>query len=101
MEFEKAKKILNTESDKKYTDQEIIEIMQILEVFADVWVKNLLNSTKNEKRNSTKIRISGISKSKLNLTTTSEDFNRHKFPSQVELKLNIAIGNRKKDTFIN
>jgi len=55
----------------------------------------------NEKRNSTKIRISGISKSKLNLTTTSEDFNRHKFPSQVELKLNIAIGNRKKDTFIN
>jgi hypothetical protein len=52
MEFEKAKKILNTESDKKYTDQEIIEIMQILEVFADVWVNNLLNSTKNEKRNS-------------------------------------------------
>ena len=48
MEFEKAKKILNTESDKKYTDQEIIEIMQILEVFADVWVKNLLNSIKNE-----------------------------------------------------
>lgn len=52
MEFEKAKKILNTESDKKYTDQEIIEILQMLEVFADVWVKNLLNSIKNEKRNS-------------------------------------------------
>ncbi len=52
MEFEKAKQILNTESEKKYTDQEIIEIMQMLEVFADVWVNNLLKSTKNEKRNS-------------------------------------------------
>ena len=52
MEFEKAKQILNTESEKKYTDQEIIEIMQMLEVFADVWVNNLLKSTKNEKCNS-------------------------------------------------
>ena len=52
MEFEKAKQILNTESENKYTDQEIIEIMQILEVFADVWVNNLLKSTKNEKCNS-------------------------------------------------
>lgn len=52
MEFEKAKQILNTESEKKYTDQEIIEIMQMLEVFADVWAKNLLKSTKNEKCNS-------------------------------------------------
>ena len=52
MEFEKVKQILNTESENKYTDQEIIEIMQILEVFADVWVNNLLKSTKNEKCNS-------------------------------------------------
>jgi hypothetical protein len=52
MEFEKAKQILNTESENKYTAQEIIEIMQILEVFADVWVNNLLKSTKNEKCNS-------------------------------------------------
>ena len=52
MEFEKVKQILNTESENKFTDQEIIEIMQMLEVFADVWVKNLLNSIKNEKRNS-------------------------------------------------
>jgi hypothetical protein len=51
MEFEKAKQILNTESEKKYTDPEIIEIMQMLEVFADVWVNNLLKSTKNEKCN--------------------------------------------------
>jgi hypothetical protein len=46
MEFEKAKQILNTESEKKFTDQEIIEIMQMLEVFADVWVNNLLKSKK-------------------------------------------------------
>jgi hypothetical protein len=52
MEFEKVKQILNTESKNNYTDQEIIEIMQILEVFADVWVNNLLKSTKNEKCNS-------------------------------------------------
>lgn len=52
MEFEKVKQILNTESEKKYTDQEIIELMQMLEVFADVWVNNLLKSKKNEKCNS-------------------------------------------------
>ena len=52
MEFEKAKQILNTESEKKYTDQEIIEIMKMLEVFADAWANNLLKSTKNEKCNS-------------------------------------------------
>lgn len=52
MEFVKAKQILNTESEKKFTDQEIIEIMQMLEVFADVWVNNLLKSKKNEKCNS-------------------------------------------------
>jgi hypothetical protein len=52
MEFEKVKQIILKESKKKYTDLEIIEIMQMLEVFADVWVNNLLKSTKNEKRNS-------------------------------------------------
>jgi len=52
MEFEKVKQIISRESNKKYTDQEIIEIMQMLEVFADVWINNLLKSTKNEKRNS-------------------------------------------------
>jgi hypothetical protein len=52
MEFEKVKQILNTESENKYSDQEIIEIMQMLEVFADVWVNNLLKSIKNEKCNS-------------------------------------------------
>ena len=52
MEFEKAKQILNENELKKYTDQEIIEIIQILEVFTDVWVNNLLKSIKNEKCNS-------------------------------------------------
>ena len=52
MEFEKVKQILNTESENTFTDQEIIEIMQMLEVFSDVWVNNLLKSTKNEKCNS-------------------------------------------------
>lgn len=52
MEFEKAKQILNENELKKYTDQEIIEIIKILEVFTDVWVNNLLKSIKNEKCNS-------------------------------------------------
>lgn len=46
MEFEKVKQILNKESEKHLTDQEIIEIMQLLEVFANVWVNNLLKSRK-------------------------------------------------------
>ena len=52
MEFEKAKQILNRNKLKKYTDQEIIDIIKILEVFTDVWVNNLLKSIKNEKCNS-------------------------------------------------
>jgi hypothetical protein len=52
MEFEKAKQILNVNKLKKYTDQEIIDIIKILEVFTDVWVNNLLKSIKNEKCNS-------------------------------------------------
>ena len=52
MEFEKAKQILNGNKLKKYTDQEIIDIIKILEVFTDVWVNNLLKSIKNEKCNS-------------------------------------------------
>ncbi len=35
----------------------------------------------NEKRNSTKIKISGKSKSKLNITSFTDDFNRHKLPN--------------------
>ena len=41
----------------------------------------------NEKRNATKIKISGKSQSKLNLTTYTDDFNRHKLPNQVDLKV--------------
>ena len=44
----------------------------------------------NEKRNATKIKISGKSQSKLNLTTFTDDFNRHKLPSQIELKFNFG-----------
>jgi hypothetical protein len=43
MEFEKAKQILNKESEKKYTDQEISEILKLLKVFTDVMINNLLN----------------------------------------------------------
>lgn len=35
----------------------------------------------NEKRNSTKIKISGKSQSKLNITSFTDDFNRHKLPN--------------------
>ena len=44
----------------------------------------------NEKRNATKIKISGKSQSKLNLTTFTDDFNRHKLPNQVDLKISFG-----------
>lgn len=46
MEFEKAKQILNNEKVNKYTDQEIKEIVQILDVFVDVWITNGLKKEK-------------------------------------------------------
>lgn len=52
MEFEKAKQILNREKTNKYTDKEMKEIIQILAVFADVWISNELKKIKNEKCNS-------------------------------------------------
>lgn len=52
MEFEKAKQILNTESEKKYTDEEVSEILKLLTVFTEVTVKNLLNKKADEKCNS-------------------------------------------------
>ena len=52
MEFEKAKQILNREKTNKYTDKEIKEIIQILGVFADIWISNELKTIKNEKCNS-------------------------------------------------
>ena len=44
----------------------------------------------NEKRNATKIKISGKSQSKLNLTTFTDEFNRHKLPTQLDLKINFG-----------
>ena len=41
----------------------------------------------NEKINATKIKISGKSQSKLNLTTFTDEFNRHKLPTQLDLKI--------------
>jgi hypothetical protein len=52
MEFEKAKQILNRVKANKYTDKEIKEIIQILDVFADIWISNELKTIKNEKCNS-------------------------------------------------
>jgi hypothetical protein len=52
MEFEKAKQILNTESEKKYTDQEVSEILKLLNVFTEVMIINLLNKKADEKCNS-------------------------------------------------
>ena len=42
MELEKPKKNLREEAHRKYTDQEITELMQQLDVFADVIVAYLL-----------------------------------------------------------
>lgn len=52
MEFEKAKKILNKKSDKKYTDKEIVEILKLLNVFAEIMINNLLKKKADEKCNS-------------------------------------------------
>ena len=51
MEFEKAKKILNEQNEMKYSDEEIIEIIKILEVFTKVEVNYLLNKKADEKCN--------------------------------------------------
>ena len=51
MEFEKAKKILNEQNELKYSDEEIIEIIKLLEVFTKVEINNLLNKNANEKCN--------------------------------------------------
>lgn len=42
MELEKVKKHVREEARKKYTDQEITQLMQELDVFADVIVAYLL-----------------------------------------------------------
>lgn len=52
MEFEKVKQILNTESEKKYTDEEVSEILKLLTVFTEVTVNYLLNKKADEKCNS-------------------------------------------------
>ncbi len=52
MEFEKAKQILNKESEKKYTDHEVSEILKLLSVFTEVMINNLLNKKVDEKCNS-------------------------------------------------
>ena len=46
MEFEKAKQILNNEKVNKYTDKEINEIIKTLNVFAEVWISNVLKTKK-------------------------------------------------------
>lgn len=43
MNLEKAKQILNKGNKKKYTDQEIKEIMDILILFVKIDVKRYLN----------------------------------------------------------
>lgn len=44
MEFKKAKQILNKSRDKKLTDEEVLEIMKIMEVFVKLEVNYLLKS---------------------------------------------------------
>jgi len=49
LDFKKAKQILNKDRDKKFTDEEIIEIIKFIEVLANVSVNNLLKSKNNKK----------------------------------------------------
>jgi hypothetical protein len=48
MEFEKAKQILNTEKNKKFTDDDVNEILKLLTVLAKVSINNLLKNRNNE-----------------------------------------------------
>jgi hypothetical protein len=50
MELKKAKQIINKDRDDKFTDEEVIEIMKFIEVFADISVINFLKSI-NESNN--------------------------------------------------
>jgi hypothetical protein len=52
MEFEKARQILNKDKENKYTDEEVIEILKLLNVFTEVIIHNLLNKKADEKCNS-------------------------------------------------
>ena len=45
LEFKRAKQILNKNKDKKFTDEEIIEIMKIMEVFVKLAVNDLFKSS--------------------------------------------------------
>ena len=51
MEFEKAKQILNANKSKKYSDDEIKEIIKLLEVFMVISINNLIRK-KDDKCNS-------------------------------------------------
>ena len=42
MEFEKAKQILNNKEKKKYNNKEVKEVIEFLNVLADVCISNLL-----------------------------------------------------------
>ncbi|MEO0038126.1 MAG: hypothetical protein RIQ59_1337 [Bacteroidota bacterium] len=48
MEFEKAKQILNAQNAKQYTDEEIIQMVELLTILASVSINNLLNNKNDE-----------------------------------------------------
>lgn len=48
MEFEKAKQLLNCEKEEKYTDDEIKQILEFLNVLAKVSIDNLLKKINDE-----------------------------------------------------
>jgi hypothetical protein len=44
MELKKAKQILNKNKGEKYTDEQIIEILKLLDVLVEISVNNFLKS---------------------------------------------------------
>ncbi len=52
MELKKAKEILEKHSKKKYTDKELTELMELLNCIKEVYLSNITNYLKHEKRNS-------------------------------------------------
>ena len=52
MELKKAKEILEKHSKKKYTEKELTELMELLNYIKEVYLSNITNYQKHEKRNS-------------------------------------------------
>ncbi len=52
MELKKAKRLLERHNKEKYTDKELTQLMELLNCIKEVYITNITNYQKHEKRNS-------------------------------------------------